>query len=300
MKINVDIRLVRGILLGSCLGGVCGYLLGRNIARNRHAAELEEVREHFRAKAEDIQRKSRLEHFDVIPVHPGRTVAKGGDGLGTVDVVSLQFKPSVFGGEAGNLDSEPGPGVAGSDAETEHARDDAADALYERTPADDGIDPLAGLEDGDYEPGAVSSLGVDGSGNPIEDDLRDEADRSEDDSDDEDGSSGPVRGEPYLISDQEFFNHREHYQKLTVMYYRASDTLADSQELPIRDIRGTIGLGTTDKFGSNPDEPNILYVRNERIETDFEVCLDYGSYTSSVLGYGTASPKPPRIVSPEE
>ena len=35
----------------------------------------------------------------------------------------------------------------------------------------DDIDPLLGLDDDDYEPDAARSLGVDGSGNPVEDEF---------------------------------------------------------------------------------------------------------------------------------
>jgi hypothetical protein len=272
---NVNDRFVRGILCGAGGGGVAGFVLAVYLCRRRHEAELEEVREHYRAKAEDLGREHDRPAFQVLPTHRTAPLKDYGSGPKHVEIVripeelSLNDARSAKGLEPVSLD---GP--------------------------DGDIDPLAGLDDGDYEPGAATSLGFDGDGSSGEDELLHEADGSEHEQDDEDGPSGPdPRGPgPYIITHDEFFGHRKHYQKLTIMYYRASDDLCDDQEVPIPDVRGTIGLGTTDKFGQNQDEPNILYVRNDRMETDFEVCLDYGSYTERVLGYGTASPKPPRLI----
>ena len=123
--------------------------------------------------------------------------------------------------------------------------------------------------------------------------LHDQADGSEDDSSD-DGGHATGRLDPYLISEKQFSEECPSYQKLVVMYYRGDDVLTDDSEAPISDIRGTVGLGTLGKFGQDPDNPNVIFVRNDRIEVDFEICLDYGSYIEVVLKYGTPNPKPPR------
>jgi hypothetical protein len=91
---------------------------------------------------------------------------------------------------------------------------------------------------------------------------------------------------PHVISLDEFSEERETYQKLTITYYAADDVLADDREQPIRDVVGTVGPDIGDKFGQKSDDPNIVYIRNSRLEVDFEVVLDKRPYTEVVLGYG--------------
>lgn len=205
---------------------------------------------------------------------------------------------------AGGSESTEGPGLDDVDSFRSMVFPNWESRDMETTP----IDPLAGLDEDDYEPGAPTSLGVDGRGNPVEDEFQDSSDGTDDDSDDmgsspdEDGPSSPDGGdpdprgpEPYIITEDEFFGECETHQKLTITYYRGDRTLCDDQGVPVPDVRGTIGLGTTDKFGKTEEEGrNVIYVRNPKLEADFEVCLDYGSYIGVVLHYGTASPKPPR------
>jgi hypothetical protein len=290
---NINDRFLRGCLLGLAGGGLAGYLLASYLNRSRYEAELARVRDQYRAKEARARRDAVFSAFDVVPTH--RFSVSGDPSRGASD-----------GGDHGRED----PHVAGDQSfELRELRDTDTSLDDYQSPLDveyapDADDPLFGLSDSDYEPGAATSLGVDGNGNPVDEEFPDEADGSEDDSDDQDRSSTPEdrrkldsRGPgPFIITESEFSEECLDYQKLTIMYYRASDTLADDKQEPIPGIRETIGLGTTDQFGKDPDNPNILYVRNNKLEIDFEVCLDYGSYTERVLGYGTASPKPPRVV----
>jgi hypothetical protein len=290
MKVN-DVFL-RGLVFGGVGGGVAGAVLAVYLCRRRHEAELQEVRDLYRAKAKKLEREYALASFEVLPTLRTRSFSESeNDVPGYPDVEGvLRFAgiPEELFRDDSSGYSDVGQVI--TEELTEGLREISLNG------PDGDIDPLAGLDDSDYEPGAATSLGVDGNGDPVEDEFLHEADGPEHEQDDEDGPSAPdPRGPgPYLITHDEFFGHRKHYAKLTIMYYRASNDLCDDQEVPIPDVRGTIGLGTTDKFGQNADEPNILYVRNNKMETDFEVCLDYGSYTEKVLGYGTASPKPPR------
>lgn len=90
---------------------------------------------------------------------------------------------------------------------------------------------------------------------------------------------------PYVISVAEFFEDNKTYQKLTITYYTADKVLVDDKDVPITDILRTVGLGIH-KFGEQSDDENIVYVRNDRLELDFEIVKDERSYTEVVLGYG--------------
>lgn len=90
--------------------------------------------------------------------------------------------------------------------------------------------------------------------------------------------------EPYVISVDEYMNDRENYDKNTVTYFEVDDVLVDEREQVIPDVENTVGIDSLTKFGHNSNDKNVVYVRNERIEADFEVLLDTRSYSETVLG----------------
>lgn len=94
------------------------------------------------------------------------------------------------------------------------------------------------------------------------------------------------RSKPYVISEAEFSDSEIGTQQLTITYYQGDKILVDDKEQPIRDIRGVTGPVVPGGFGGISGDPSIRYVRNERLEIDFEIVLDQRSYTDVVLNYG--------------
>ena len=90
--------------------------------------------------------------------------------------------------------------------------------------------------------------------------------------------------EPYIISVDEYMNDREEYDKNTVTYFEEDDVLVDEREQVIPDVDSTVGNDSLTKFGHKSNDTKVVYVRNERIESDFEILLDTRSYSETVLG----------------
>lgn len=89
---------------------------------------------------------------------------------------------------------------------------------------------------------------------------------------------------PYVISAQSFINEKLEYEKLTITYYEGDDTLADDAEEIVDDPVSLAGEGVFEKFGTcGSEDPNVVYVRNERIGTDFEILLNKGAYSEEVI-----------------
>jgi hypothetical protein len=146
-------------------------------------------------------------------------------------------------------------------------------------------DPLAGLDDGSVdEESADEDHGGDREGADAEGSGRLQEVGS--------GAPGPVEdGEPdrpFEIPEAAFGELAdEGFQQISVTYYQADRTLCDDKDGPIRDVVGTIG--TADPSGLDPElsgDPHIRYVRNRRLEVDFEILLDARSFAETVLGYG--------------
>ena len=89
----------------------------------------------------------------------------------------------------------------------------------------------------------------------------------------------------YIISADEFSEEMPHYDKTTITYWDGDKTLADEQELPIPGVRETVGYHALDNFGWFSNDPNVVYVRNERFSLDLEVVRNPGRYEVEVAGF---------------
>ena len=88
---------------------------------------------------------------------------------------------------------------------------------------------------------------------------------------------------PYLLTVQEFMADGDDYDKLTVTYFEEDDTLVDDRDEVVPD-KSVVGDGTFERFGHGSGSPDIVYVRNEQIQTDFEIIRDKQSYHEMILG----------------
>jgi len=92
-------------------------------------------------------------------------------------------------------------------------------------------------------------------------------------------------GVPYIISHDEFYNNEWEFEEGQLTYYEGDDTLTDSRDEPIPQQYATVGELTLEKFGHGSNDPNIVYVCNEKMEMIFEICRSNKSYAVDVLGY---------------
>lgn len=90
---------------------------------------------------------------------------------------------------------------------------------------------------------------------------------------------------PYVLTQEEFLEAEPGYDQVTITYYEGDDVLADEKDQIINDVDNTIGVGNLSHFGLYVGDPNLVYIRNERLELDFEVLKSDGKYTEQVLGF---------------
>ena len=106
---------------------------------------------------------------------------------------------------------------------------------------------------------------------------------------DEERENLRAQGKPFIISNDEF--GEEHgWDSLSISYFEEDDVLMDTDEKPIDNVEKLIGRANLSRFGEISGDPNILYVRNEAIRTDFEIAKEEGSYSKTVMGI---DPEPP-------
>jgi hypothetical protein len=90
---------------------------------------------------------------------------------------------------------------------------------------------------------------------------------------------------PYVITTEEFAEDMNHFDKLTIYYYEDDQTLADENEEMIEDVASVVGDEALNEFGRGSDDPEIVYVRNEKMEIDYEVIRLSKSYKETVGGF---------------
>lgn len=90
---------------------------------------------------------------------------------------------------------------------------------------------------------------------------------------------------PYIITQEEFFLNEKEYEQTQCTFYAGDDTLVDEQEQVIPDSDSAVGDDHLMRFGYGSGDKNIVYVRNDILEMEFEIAQSYGSYAKEVLGF---------------
>lgn len=83
---------------------------------------------------------------------------------------------------------------------------------------------------------------------------------------------------PFVISrtDYAFGDDGENYEKITLTYFPRDRVLLDDEDEPIEDIAGVVGWRSLTQFGVDSDDPEVVFVRNHRLESDFEIIREEG------------------------
>lgn len=79
---------------------------------------------------------------------------------------------------------------------------------------------------------------------------------------------------PYVISPDEF--GETDYKIISLNYY-ADNVLTDEFDNIIDDVEGTVGEASLDTFGEYEDD--TVFVRNDSLEIDYEICADLRAYS---------------------
>lgn len=95
---------------------------------------------------------------------------------------------------------------------------------------------------------------------------------------------------PYVLPEDVYMEST--FEKVTLTYYEGDDTLCDDQEVIIPEVTDLLGEEALVSFGVKSEDPDIVYIRNEKRGTDYEVVRVKKSYSVEVLQL--EPPKKPR------
>lgn len=90
---------------------------------------------------------------------------------------------------------------------------------------------------------------------------------------------------PYVITYDEFNEEEQDFEKISLTFYEGDGVLADDKDSPVPDEDSIVGDENLSKFGYGSKDHNIVYVRNEHLESDFEILRTAEDFASAVLGF---------------
>jgi len=266
--INAQTRIVLAFTAGVCVGGGVGYLIADHHIKKLAAKDLEAV--------QDMFRRLRDEDNTPPPVEPDTEAFVGEDSDSEADVAeedryqtpaqSIAFEERVI-----NL------GYATQEGVERTVRLDPNYVGPDVNPNDLDVEELEYEQDTDEEVHEVRNM---------------------DDVDPEDVTSWDRNpNKPYVITEAEYRLDRPEFEKDNLTYYAGDDTLAqeDGSYIPAKnETAGNQNL--IECFGMGSGDERLLYIRNERVMTDFEITLNEGKYNKEVLGLDDEVPPRPRTI----
>jgi hypothetical protein len=89
--------------------------------------------------------------------------------------------------------------------------------------------------------------------------------------------------QPYIVHQDEFKQADNGYHQVTYTYYDADSVLCDENDRPLPHPDLVVGEENL-KFGHGSDDEDVVFVRNDRLELQMEICRSPASYEEDVLG----------------
>ena len=102
--------------------------------------------------------------------------------------------------------------------------------------------------------------------------------------------------DPPMVISQADFSHDEEgaeYAKHTIHFYQKDQTLLDENDeiVPQDEVEGYVGWRSLRRFGDKSGQPDVVYVRNRRLDIDFEVVLLEDDELPLHVKYGMSQPE---------
>lgn len=90
---------------------------------------------------------------------------------------------------------------------------------------------------------------------------------------------------PFVISRAKYSWDEEEgdeYAKITITYYPTHRVLLDDDQDPVDNVDALVGWRNLNRFGDESEDPDVVFIRNRRLETDFEVVREEGELPTHV------------------
>lgn len=89
---------------------------------------------------------------------------------------------------------------------------------------------------------------------------------------------------PYVITEDEYVTGEFEYQQVNLTYYLGDETLAAEDDSVIDNVDYTVGSENLKRFGEGSGDPHVVFVRNVKLQLDYEIAQSFGKYAVEVAG----------------
>lgn len=90
---------------------------------------------------------------------------------------------------------------------------------------------------------------------------------------------------PYVISEEEYMQNDTDYTQISLTFYEGDNVLADDRDDPIPTVDDLVGDNNLLRFGDWSNDPNVVYVRNDVREQEYEITRSQGKFSDEVAGF---------------
>lgn len=90
--------------------------------------------------------------------------------------------------------------------------------------------------------------------------------------------------ETQIISEEQFLENGLEFDQVSLTWFQGDKVLVDERDQPIEAIEQTVG-DCLKYFEQMPEDSHLLYVRNPRMQMEFEISRSMGKYKVEVLGF---------------
>lgn len=248
-----DIRLVlAGAGAGLALGGVIGGFIADKRLRTKYEelaeSEIDLMRDHYRAKTvamEGQKRKPTIEEMEVVVK------------------------------EAGYTEGEPDPTGAPNTAPEKVVRQSAAIQEAKAMRDDAPVAESPGIKDAVAQHREMEVR-------EVRKNVFEEHSDTQEDWVWEEEMASRTQDKPYVIHLDE--QGEKGYNETTLTYYAGDGVVADTDDKHIENPDKLLG-DFEDKFGHGSSDPNVVYIRNDKVAADLEICYSPDSYAEVVHGH---------------
>ncbi len=90
---------------------------------------------------------------------------------------------------------------------------------------------------------------------------------------------------PEIIPEDDFHSQESGYVQGTLTFYEEDKALCDEADQLIESIDETVGQENLQQFGLMSTDPSTVHIRNRRLQLEWEVIRNPGSYARDVEGF---------------
>lgn len=99
-----------------------------------------------------------------------------------------------------------------------------------------------------------------------------------------------LSGKPYVLHIDEYLENQTGFEQIVLTYFVEDGILSDEDDEVVGDIDDFVGVHNLERFGHGSVDLNVVHVRNDKREIEFEIRRSMGSYANETQNVRPSRP----------